>query len=85
MIDNFQFSEREREVTDHLLLGMIGYELFRYQTVGLSGENESFTQNTLRAGFSWQVNRWYYNLTVEHYFGDSADAYALNAYVEFRF
>lgn len=67
------------------LQGVIGYELFQYQTVGLSGGDESFTQNTLRAGFSWQVNRWYYNLTVEHYFGDSADAYALNAYIEFRF
>lgn len=67
------------------LQGLIGYQYFRYQTKGMVSGSEYFTEHTLRAGVSWQVNRWYYNLTAEHYFGDSEDAYTLGAYIEVRF
>ncbi|CAG0979204.1 hypothetical protein PHYC_01673 [Phycisphaerales bacterium] len=67
------------------LQGLLGYEFFRYQNSGSIGESDDFVRHTLRAGISWQLRKWYFNLTADRYFGDFEDAYSLGLYAEFRF
>lgn len=65
--------------------GFVGYEYFRYNTTGLATGTESAARQTLRAGLNWQIDRWSYSLTADHYFGNGEDAYSLGMYLGYRF
>ncbi len=62
-----------------------GYEFYQYRFTGLISDDGSRIRHTLRAGVGWQMGSWYYNLTADHYFGDSEDAFSLGAFIEYRF
>ena len=63
----------------------VGYELYRYGAIGGLQTGTELIRHTVRAGVNWQRDNMYYNLAAERYFGDRDNAYALRAYVEFRF
>lgn len=62
-----------------------GYEFYQYRSTGMLSDDSYHIRHTLRAGLSWQMGQWFYNLTADHYFGESEDAYSLGAFVEYRF
>ncbi len=66
--------------------GLVGYEYLRYSAVGLiGGSDDDHVRHTVRGGLSVQYGQWFYNLTADHYFGETEDAYSLGLYVEYRF
>jgi hypothetical protein len=63
----------------------IGYEFFRYTTVGSVESTDWLIRHTIRAGLSFPIGNWYVNLTADHYFGNNENSYNLGTYVEYRF
>jgi len=63
----------------------LGYELFRFGSLGNILGAENILRHTIRGGFDWRKGAWNYSLNADYNFGDNANAYTVGAYVEYSF
>ncbi len=63
----------------------LGYEFLRYTFPDTQTDSGASTRHTIRGSMSWQSGDWYYNVSLDRYFGDADDAYLLGTYIECRF
>jgi len=62
-----------------------GYEYFMYDVMTPTGGDASLIRQLVRGGVSWSVDKWYYSITADHYFGDVDDEYTLGVFISRRF
>jgi hypothetical protein len=63
----------------------VGYEFDRYTQRGMIANIDYLTRQAVRGGVGYQFGKWYYTLSLDHYFGDSENSYVLGTYLEYRF
>ncbi len=63
----------------------LGYEFFSYDVQSMAGGTESLVRQLVRSGVNWSKDKWYYSVTLDHYFGDTDDEYTLGTFISRRF